>query len=154
MLSSWGAPLWLAKSNGTQRGMGKFTFAWNHLYVKFNVEDRYIKATATETHGPVWQDSCVELFISPRDVNQSKENVKYGHFPYFNIETNCCGCQLMYCIHDSRKKTDGSFEKVNIWLLDFLYFFLTSCEKYKIFVCYISTVRLISFEKLKKMTWI
>lgn len=55
------------------------------LYVIFQVADRYIRAVATATHGPVWQDSCVEFFFTPR-ANRSSD--------YFNFEMNCIGTFL------------------------------------------------------------
>lgn len=63
--------------------------AWDdeHIYVIFRVEDRYIRATATEYFGNVWQDSCVEFFFAPQ------AEVAGG---YFNLETNCIGTILMH----------------------------------------------------------
>lgn len=71
-----------------------------YIYVIFKVEDRYIKAVATETNGRVWQDSCVEFFFSPG------EDVERG---YFNFEANCKGVYLFqYHPSDGSK---GSFTK-------------------------------------------
>ena len=36
-----------------------------NLYVIFRVEDRYVRAVATEHQGSVWEDSCVEFFFTP-----------------------------------------------------------------------------------------
>jgi hypothetical protein len=55
------------------------------LYVIFQAADRYVRAVATATHGPVWQDSCVEFFFTPR-ARRSND--------YFNLEMNCIGTFL------------------------------------------------------------
>lgn len=62
--------------------------AWDddYLYVIFRVEDRYVRAVATENFGKVYQDSCVEFFFTPQaDVTSG----------YFNLEANCIGTILM-----------------------------------------------------------
>lgn len=57
-----------------------------NIYVIFHVKDRYVKATAKETNGRVWEDSCVEFFFTPGpDVSRG----------YFNLETNCKGIFLL-----------------------------------------------------------
>ena len=38
------------------------------IYVIFRVEDRYVKAVAGKNQGPVYLDSCVEFFFSPKMV--------------------------------------------------------------------------------------
>lgn len=65
----------------------KMMYDWDNLYVIFRVEDRYIRCVTHEFNGPVWEDSCVELFFSPDSGAQSK---------YFNLEINCGGTPLMY----------------------------------------------------------
>lgn len=59
------------------------------LHVLFRVQDRYVKSIATNYQDQVCQDSCVELFISP----------KAGR-GYFNFEFNCGGVMLNYYIED------------------------------------------------------
>ena len=63
--------------------------AWDdeHLYVIFRVEDRYVRATAQKYFEPVYQDSCVEFFLTPQEDSAKG---------YFNLETNCIGTILMY----------------------------------------------------------
>lgn len=56
------------------------------VYVIFWVDDRYVRAVTSKTHGEVWQDSCVEFFFSPAN------SVDAG---YFNLEINCGGTILM-----------------------------------------------------------
>ena len=58
-----------------------------NIYVIFRVEDQYVRAVAKEYHGPVWKDSCVELFFTPG------EDLSPG---YFNLETNCGGTALFH----------------------------------------------------------
>ena len=51
------------------------------LFCQFHVADRYQVGSTTETHGPVWEDSCVELFVNPNPVDDG----------YLNLEINCLG---------------------------------------------------------------
>lgn len=53
-----------------------------NLYVRFNVENESVRAVELYDNGRVWEDSCVELFIS------------FGN-GYYNIEANCIGSVLM-----------------------------------------------------------
>lgn len=53
------------------------------LAVMYEVEERHVRAITTENNGPVWEDSCVELFIA----NPTGEG-------YFNFEVNCIGTIL------------------------------------------------------------
>jgi hypothetical protein len=55
------------------------------VYVIFQVNDRYVRASRTAYQQNVYKDSCVEFFFKPN--NDSTEN-------YFNLETNCCGAAL------------------------------------------------------------
>ena len=56
------------------------------IYVIFRVKDQYVRAIAKETHGKVWQDSCVEFFFTP------DKTIEAG---YFNLEMNCGGTFLL-----------------------------------------------------------
>ena len=49
------------------------------LYLRFDVQDRYVRGRTTESNGPVYTDSCVEFFLSVHD------NL------YTNVEINCLG---------------------------------------------------------------
>ena len=53
------------------------------LYLRFDVEDRYVVARHAEPNSPVYQDSCAEFFFSPADGI------------YINVETNCLGASLV-----------------------------------------------------------
>ena len=66
----------------------KMQYDDRNLYVIFRVADRHVRAVAEDTHGPVYEDSCVELFFSPCPPDL---------LPYFNLEVNCGGTPLMHC---------------------------------------------------------
>jgi len=53
------------------------------LFLQFNVEEKFIKATHGRMNDPVYEDSCVEFFIS---FDEGKT--------YYNIEINCIGTVL------------------------------------------------------------
>lgn len=57
-----------------------------HLFVIFQVRDRYVSSLVQKPNGPVSQDACVEFFFSP------DENTPLN---YFNLETNAGGTKLM-----------------------------------------------------------
>lgn len=54
-----------------------------HLFVRFFVRGLGLKALFDKTNDPVWQDSCVEVFIADHDGNG-----------YRNFEMNCIGTLL------------------------------------------------------------
>lgn len=53
------------------------------LVVMFEVDEENVRAVSTESNGPVWEDSCVEVFLS----DPAGEG-------YFNFEINCIGTKL------------------------------------------------------------
>ena len=63
------------------------------LAVFFKVSESHVRAVSLEPNGPVWEDSCVEIFLA----NPSGEG-------YFNFETNCIGTSLAA---KRRSKTDA-----------------------------------------------
>lgn len=65
----------------------------SHLFVKFNVEGSGLKAEFGRTNDPVWQDSCVEIFIGDADGKG-----------YCNFEVNCIGALLS--AHQERKEVN------------------------------------------------
>ena len=75
----------------------KMRYDDHNIYVIFRVEDKYVKAIAKETHGRVWEDSCVEFFFTPG--SETTEG-------YFNLETNCIGTFLMQ-YHNRIANDDG-----------------------------------------------
>lgn len=66
------------------------------LYALFHVQDRYVRAVASGLQVPVYEDSCVELFIQPPAGRG-----------YFNFEMNCGGALLLYHIEDPTRTADG-----------------------------------------------
>ncbi len=64
----------------------KFRIAYDEkaFYLKYYVQEKYIRAVNTESNGRVWEDSCVEFFVSPSDDGI-----------YYNFEFNCIGTRLL-----------------------------------------------------------
>ena len=79
-------PHWPSQTDHLPQAEAKLLYDEENLYVIFHVEDRYVAARATEMHGEVWKDSCVEFYFSPSSQNTTD---------YCNIEVNCCGVMLM-----------------------------------------------------------
>ena len=52
-----------------------------HIFVKYFVEEKEIRANVCEAQGAVWEDSCVEFFVS-FDNDEGA---------YYNFEFNCLG---------------------------------------------------------------
>ena len=55
------------------------------LLLNFRVTEASVRAVAAEDHGKVWEDACVEFFISPESNNF-----------YYNFECNCIGKLLLH----------------------------------------------------------
>ena len=53
------------------------------IYLKYFVDEKRIRAAAGHSNGKVWEDSCVEFFISFDDAG------------YYNLEFNCIGTGLI-----------------------------------------------------------
>lgn len=62
-----------------------FSIAYGHsaLLLQYEVKEKFIKAANGSINGPVYQDSCVEFFISLDDGAT-----------YYNFEFNCIGTVL------------------------------------------------------------
>ena len=71
-----------------------------NVYVKFEVQDCYVRSLQMAYQGMVCMDSCVEFFVAPR--------VGAG---YFNFETNAGGTLLLYYIEDPTRLPAGGFVK-------------------------------------------
>lgn len=54
-----------------------------HLFCVFSVKERHLRIEALDDNGPVWEDSCVEIFIADADGSH-----------YYNFETNAGGTAL------------------------------------------------------------
>ncbi len=65
----------------------KFGLAYDdaHFYLRYVVKEHHPKAVTTETNGPVWEDSCVEFFIT------------FDNKVYYNLEFNCIGAIVVGC---------------------------------------------------------
>jgi hypothetical protein len=75
----------------------KIAYDNNAIYLKFRVEDQFVKAVCDKNQGPVYKDSCVEFFFTPGT------NVSKG---YFNLEMNCGGTMLFHHQIVPRKNAD------------------------------------------------
>lgn len=65
----------------------KMAYDNSAIYVKFKVNDRYVKAVYSSHQDPVYKDSCVEFFFTPgSDISEG----------YFNLEMNCIGIMLFH----------------------------------------------------------
>ena len=72
-------------------------YADRHLFVRFFVRGLGTGASYVNDNDPVWQDSCVEVFIAARDGG------------YFNFEMNCIGA-LLAAKRRSRKEGVEHFD--------------------------------------------
>lgn len=54
----------------------------DHLYLKYYVQEKAIRAVSNQVNGKVWEDSCVEFFIA------------FDQSDYYNLEFNCIGTSL------------------------------------------------------------
>ena len=74
------------------------------LYVKFEVQDRYVRSLQTAYQGMVCRDSCAEFFVRP-----------LAGKGYFNFEVNAGGTLLLYYIEDHTPAPGGfvKFQKVS-----------------------------------------
>jgi hypothetical protein len=70
------------------------------LHGFFRVEDRYVIARHETYFAPVYEDSCVEVFLEP-----------VPGLGYFNFEFNCIGAFLSSYITDPRRRPEGGFER-------------------------------------------
>jgi hypothetical protein len=62
-----------------------------HLYVSYYCHDRHISAYVSQRHGPVSNDDCVEIFLSPNPEKLSN---------YYTFEINAIGAMLNRCRTD------------------------------------------------------
>lgn len=67
------------------------------LYCLFDVNEKHLLVKTLENNGPVWEDSCVEIFIADPDGKH-----------YYNFETNAAGVGLA-----SRRESRENFERFN-----------------------------------------
>jgi hypothetical protein len=67
-----------------------------HLYLRFDVMDRYVRSVQTAYQSPVCTDSCVEFFVQPK-----------ADKGYFNFEVNAGGTLLVYYVEDPTRTEKG-----------------------------------------------
>ena len=65
----------------------KLAYTHQHLFVIFQVQDRYVRAVANHYQDNVCRDSCAEFFFS------TGPDIAPG---YFNLEINCGGTGLFH----------------------------------------------------------
>ena len=70
----------------------KVAYHSGNLFIKYYVDEKYIRAVNANTNGNVWEDSCVEFFVAPDDTAG-----------YFNFEVNCIGT----CLVQKGEKREG-----------------------------------------------
>ncbi|MDI3321019.1 carbohydrate-binding family 9-like protein [Pinibacter sp. MAH-24] len=79
-----------------------FSIAHSHdcIYLKYFVKEKEIRAHANQLQGPVWEDACVEFFVSFD-----------GDGGYYNFEFNCLGTFLAAF---GPSKTERKFLEMNV----------------------------------------
>ena len=89
-------------ANGSEQPKASFALAYgdNDIYLKYYVNEHTLKAEYSKFNDPVFEDSCVEFFVSFNDdVN------------YYNLEFNCMGtCRAQY----GQNKTGRTFLPVSV----------------------------------------
>ncbi len=73
----------------------------NELLLKFSITENRFKAEKTKSNDPVYEDSCVEFFVSPDDTGI-----------YYNLEFNGLGTCLMGTGKDRYARTKGDTEVI------------------------------------------
>ena len=63
----------------------QFSMAYDaaHIFLQYSVQEKHLQAAEGHNNGPVYQDSCVEFFVSFDDGAS-----------YYNFEFNCIGTVL------------------------------------------------------------
>lgn len=87
-----------------QMPLAKFRIAHdgNNIYIKYEVSETEIRAVADKNNGPVWQDSCVEFFVSFDDSGY-----------YYNLEQSCIGTTLLGYRKDRENASKASDTIIN-----------------------------------------
>jgi Carbohydrate-binding family 9 len=67
-----------------------------HLFLRFDVDDRFVVSRATKFQESVCFDSCVEFFFRPKPTSG-----------YFNLEINCGGTPLLHYVEDPTRIESG-----------------------------------------------
>jgi len=78
------------------RPLVRFAMAFEgpRLFIKYFVEENYVRAVYSKPNEPVYRDSCVEFFVAFGDEEE-----------YYNFEFNCAGaCLLGYGSERARRE--------------------------------------------------
>jgi hypothetical protein len=104
----WDDPAWAAAEpleiahfrpeGSDHRPRTRARLAWEEEGLRglFRVEDRHVRSVHTRFGDPVYQDSCVEIFLQPRPGRG-----------YLNFEMNAGGALLASHVTDHRRTPDG-----------------------------------------------
>ena len=104
----WDDPAWAAAEpveiahfrpeGSDHRPRTRARLAWDDegLCGLFRVEDRHVRSVHTRFGDPVYQDSCVEIFLQPKSGRG-----------YLNFEMNAGGALLASHVTDHRRTPDG-----------------------------------------------
>jgi hypothetical protein len=76
------------KSGEKEANIARMLWDGENLYVGYLCRDRHISARVTQRHGPVSQDDCVEIFLSPNPEIVTN---------YYTFEINAIGAMLNRC---------------------------------------------------------
>jgi Carbohydrate-binding family 9 len=76
------------KSGEKERTEARMLWDDKNLYVSYVCHDKHISASVTQRHGPVSNDDCVEIFISPNPDKVTN---------YYTFEINAIGTMLNRC---------------------------------------------------------
>ena len=109
----WNGPVWgkipflyidCFRTEGTSHrplAQCKMLYDDSSLYGIFLVQDRYVRCVHTGFQAPVYEDSCVELFVQPQPDKG-----------YFNFEFNCGGALLASYVTDPTRINERVAEAV------------------------------------------
>jgi hypothetical protein len=84
------------KSGHKEQTVAKLLWDDENVYVGFFCHDKHISGYETKPNGPVYQDDCVEVFVSP-----NPDRIEH----YFNFEMNVLGTLL------AQARTDWNQDK-------------------------------------------
>ena len=79
------------KAGEKEQTVARMLWDDENLYVAYFCHDRHISARVTERHGPVSEDDCVEIFLSPNPEKVTN---------YYTFEINAIGTMLNRCRTD------------------------------------------------------
>ena len=102
-----------------------------NIYLRFDVDDRYVLSRHTNYQDSVCLDSCVEFFFAP-----------VAGLGYLDLEINCGGTLLFYYIEDHRRAPGG-----------FVKFTRAPAEDGEKLAIYHSMPRVVDPEQIEPASW-